>query len=345
MVTVNVNCVCGNLVTKWSSQPTIGRQPVGNILTAGAILLGGQSYEKMAFFASLLNLEFISRTTFNGIQESMLFPTINTFYQQEIRECREAVRGRLVTVIADGRCDSPGYNAKYCTYTCMDSATYKVIAMALVQVSQANSSVAMEKVGCKMSLDDMLAAGVEVKIFATDRHGGIRKMLREEYEWIDHQFDVWHFAKSVVKRLTNKAKTRDCQDLAPWIQHISNHIWWSSQNCREDPDMLVEMLQSMTHHLVDVHTWNSGEKFHECAHAPLTDDETEERKWLEPGSKAHEAVQQVIFDKLLVKDMKHLTKACHTGVLESYHGLYLKYCPKRQHFFYPAMLARAVDST
>ena len=32
-----------------------------------------------------------------------------------------------------------------------------------------------------------------------------------------------------------------------------------------------------------------------------------------------------------------MTKACHTGVIESHHGMYLKYC----YFFYPSMLARA----
>ena len=96
-----------------------GWQPVGNILAVGAVVLGGQTYEKVSFFASLMNLEFISLTTFiafNSIQEALLFPTINTYFEKEILECCDAVRGRPVVVCGDGRCDSPGCNAKYCTY-------------------------------------------------------------------------------------------------------------------------------------------------------------------------------------------------------------------------------------
>ena len=64
-------------------------------------------------------------------------------------------------------------------------------------------------------------------------------------------------------------------------------------------------------------------------------------KWITPGSKAHQALTDVLFDNRLVTDMRKLTKACHTGDLEVYHSLYLKYCPKRKHFFYPAMYAHA----
>jgi len=35
-----------------------------------------------------------------------------------------------------------------------------------------------------------------------------------------------------------------------------------------------------------------------------------------------------------------LTDFCHTGGLEVYHSLVLKYCPKREHFSYKCMVAR-----
>ena len=34
----------------------------------------------------------------------------------------------------------------------------------------------------------------------------------------------------------------------------------------------------------------------------------------------------------------HLTKFCHTGVLEAYHSLYNKWAPKRKHFSYAGMI-------
>ena len=42
-----------------------------------------------------------------------------------------------------------------------------------------------------------------------------------------------------------------------------------------------------------------------------------------------------------MKDFRQLTEDCHTGSLEVYHSMYLKYCPKRLHFDFPSMLGRA----
>jgi len=41
--------------------------------------------------------------------------------------------------------DSPGYSAKYCTYTLMDSATDLILDYSLVQCTETSSAVAMEK--------------------------------------------------------------------------------------------------------------------------------------------------------------------------------------------------------
>ena len=63
-------------------------------------------------------------------------------------------------------------------------------------------------------------------------------------------------------------------------------------------------------------------------------------KWLKPGSPARLALQEVISDPKLVKDLEQVTNACHTAELESFHSLLTKYSPKRQEFNYDVMLAR-----
>ena len=45
-----------------------------------------------------------------------------------------------VTVIGDGRSDSPGHSAKYGTYTFMDSNTGKVIDTTVVSVTEVRIS-------------------------------------------------------------------------------------------------------------------------------------------------------------------------------------------------------------
>ena len=85
--------------------------------------------------------------------------------------------------------------------------------MALVQVSEATSSVAMEKVGFKRAMQELVEAGINVGTVATDRHVGIRKLMREEYPDVEHQFDVWHVCKSVKKKLLVKSKRKENSEL------------------------------------------------------------------------------------------------------------------------------------
>ena len=47
--------------------------------------------------------------------------------------------------------------------------------------------------------------------------------------------------------------------------------------------------------------------------------------------------QKLVF---AVEDLKHLTNFNNAGTLEIYDSVYNKYCPKRLHFSYPAMIAR-----
>ena len=68
-----------------------------------------------------------------------------------------------------------------------------------------------------------------------------------------------------------------------------------------------------------------------CVHPPLTKKKAKE--WISPNSEAFEALQKIVFSKNILNDLTHLTKFCHTVVLEAYHSLYNKWAPKRQHFF------------
>ena len=54
-----------------------------------------------------------------------------------------------VVLVGDGRCDSPGLSAKYCTYTFVEANTGKVVDAVVVPVTEVSSSNAMEKGGFK----------------------------------------------------------------------------------------------------------------------------------------------------------------------------------------------------
>ena len=96
---------------------------------------------------------------------------------------------------------------------------------------------------------------------------------------------------------------------------------------------VAEMWLSLLHHVVSTHSWTGGVKFHQCAH--------EERQgeemctiYLDKDSLAFAALKSVVASPFLLRALPQLTQYCHTGDLEVYHSYLLKYCPKRQHFFY-----------
>ena len=81
----------------------------------------------------------------------------------------------------DGRCDSPGRNTKYPTYSLMDNFTNRILAFSLTQVTEAGNSNRMEKVGFKKVLSAVKGDGIIPSQITTDRHTGIRKHQRKVY--------------------------------------------------------------------------------------------------------------------------------------------------------------------
>ena len=80
--------------------------------------------------------------------------------------------------------------------------------------------------------------------------------------------------------------------------------------------------------------------FLKCAHPAIDGERQREIMWLKDGSAEHQVLQAVANDKKLLTDMDKLSEFRHTGGLENFHSLLLKWAPKRIHFFYAGMRAR-----
>ena len=226
----SVSWECVNQHTgKWFSQPYVRRLPSGNLDIAGAVLLSGGSFTEFSDFASILNLCFMSESTFNDIQGSHLMPVIDSEYNRHMASVRQGFMGQAVWAGGDGRCDSPGYSAKYGTYTFMEETTSLIIDSQLVDVTEVSSSNAMELHGFKKGLEHLAENDISIAGVSTDRHPSITAFLKKQ-EDIEHQFDIWHVAKSVSKKLSAKAKA-GCPDLFPWIKSVTHHLWWCCKTC------------------------------------------------------------------------------------------------------------------
>lgn len=121
-------------------------------------------------------------------------------------------------------------------------------------------------------------SNLSIKALATDRQVQIRSFLKKEHPDIKHQFDVWHLAKSICKKLLVASKKKGCEDLAPWIRSVNNHIWYCACQCRGGPDLLVEMWRSLEHHtsICNVHEF-PGNNYTKFGHPQLSTEETRKK--------------------------------------------------------------------
>ena len=343
MVTVKTSCMSGHTVT-WKSQPQVKGTAAGNLLITAAIVFSGNTYKHAADFAKHLNLQFISSSYYYKIQRKIIFPVIQKAWKKNQAEVvKQLKQNKSVDLCGDGRCDSPGHSAKYGTYTLMDEKSNLIVEFSLVQVTEVSSSNAMEYEGYKRSLNSVIKKKVPIRCLTTDRHTTITAKMRTVFPTIDHQYDVWHLSKWVTKKLSKKAKKKGCEELTAWIQCISNHLWWCAATCNGQAEVLREKWLSMLEHIVNKHTWKSSPKFQfvkKCGHAVMSRREKKSITWLKKGSPSLLALEEVVTNQKLLKDLAKLTEFHHTGQLESYHSLMTKYVPKREHFSYNGMVAR-----
>ncbi|XP_052075866.1 uncharacterized protein LOC127713955 [Mytilus californianus] len=253
--------------TSWESQPLVNNKPAGNMMVATAIILSGETFSRVSHFAEILSLKFIGSTQFYSLQKDVAIPAIDRYYTMQRDVILQQLHGKHLILGGDGRCDSPGFSAKYCTYTFMDSAT----------------------------------SSIKKKILAIK-----------------------------PKKLLNEVK--------PWIPSICNHIWYCSRQADGDPDKLEETWRSLLFHISNRHTF-PGKIVTQCGHPPLSPDDIRKKKWLNQDSQVYAALEKVVTDKLILRDIRQLDLFCHTGALETYHSMMLKYCPKRIEFEYASMVA------
>ena len=342
LLIVNLICV-NNHSSQWLSQPRFRRQGSENLLLSASVLFSGNTYQRIKEMMDIAKISFLSQDTFYRIQKAYLFSAIHKIFctHREIRCGLYLDSGESLDLVGDGRCDSPGYNAKYGMYTLMNSKTNEILDCHVVHVGQVANSSRMEKEGLVALLDRFDKIGLSITCLTTDRHTQIRKYMKEQRSDIKHQFDVWHVSKSIKKKLHKASLKKDATELRTWIKSIINHFWWCCASCKGSFTELKEKWLSILFHIKNKHSWKDNEIYLECQHPQLTRTETMTKPWLKEGSPAYKSLENVVRDKYLVNDLRYLVEFKHTGNLEVYHALYNKYCPKRLHFSYAGMIARS----
>ncbi|CAN7941229.1 unnamed protein product, partial [Ixodes hexagonus] len=135
---IKVKAVCPDEHTRtWVSQPLINNKPACNLLLCTAIVATGSSPYKVLRLLELINIQAIAERTYFLYQTAIVQPAIERVWDREQRRLLEERRGRRVHLAGDGRFDSPGFSAKYMTYTFMEMETNKVIYFVQVCLGEA----------------------------------------------------------------------------------------------------------------------------------------------------------------------------------------------------------------
>lgn len=118
LLTVTTVCQNGHRL-QWHSQPSYGRgnsrTGAGTWLMSAAIILAGGLFSTFSLFCHTINLCFVSRSTFFDVQSKFICPVINKAWLDHVLGLHVLLRGATINISGDGRCDSPGYSAKYGT--------------------------------------------------------------------------------------------------------------------------------------------------------------------------------------------------------------------------------------
>ncbi|KAG0444735.1 hypothetical protein HPB47_013443, partial [Ixodes persulcatus] len=227
-LTVRTHCPDEH-VHVWDSMPCINGRPAGALLLSAAILFTGASPAKTLRVLDLMNVEVFCEKTFYNYQRTVLLQAVAQVWADEQWQLMDKLRDQPLDLAGDGRCDSPGFSAKYLTYSLYAAQANKILHFEQIQVGECEAvrnSGQMEKEGLIRSLEFVKGKDLTVRSLTTDRHRSIAKHMREQEAAILHYFDIWHVSKSIKKSLTAASKGKDCGVLALWSQPAVNHMYW-----------------------------------------------------------------------------------------------------------------------
>ncbi|XP_071792698.1 uncharacterized protein [Asterias amurensis] len=350
-VTVHWRCQRNHACGRWIGQPQLNGVNMGDLAMSAAIMFSGNQYAKIKMMCHVMKLGLPYETLYYQIQRNYLLPCISNYWNQLQGDVLSKRQGKEVVICGDARNDSPGFSAKYCTYTVLDVADDSILSMAFKDKRQCGGkSPNMEAAAFTESLDD-LKEKIHIVEVCTDSHTTIAKIMRERYTDIKHSFDVWHAAKNLSKRLCKVAKKAGNRKLLPWTSDIVTHFWKCSELAGGNPDVFLMRWRGILHHVTGQHRWMSalGEGYGpvECSHGELPPNW--DSKILTAGSPEHKALSQIVLDKSFLKKIPHYVNFRHTGKLESFHNHILMYCSKRFAYSGPVYTARnylaAIDYT
>ncbi|XP_062568780.1 uncharacterized protein LOC134230925 [Saccostrea cucullata] len=343
-VVISTKCV-GSALTLfgWCSQPVLNRGlHSGDLVVSVAVLCSGNNFSKVELMGRIMNLHLPSQSAFTRIQRTYLVPAIEEKWEEHQEIVRNELVNRDIVVLGDGRMDSQGHCAQYCTYTMIEMDSKKIVALETLDKQETGKkSTSMEKSGFQRALDDVQSS-LNVKEVVTDAHLQIGALMKRQYSHIKHSHDIWHAAKNLGKKIIAAGQEKSCKELLQWSTDIVNHFW----HCCKVASTYEEFLDvwvGVLHHVQNEHEW--GLSYGRmapgaCYHEELNDDR--DKSWIEKGSPAHSALTKNVLDKRFLNNNHYYLNFRNTADLEIFNNHILMYASKRISYSPPVYRARNI---
>ena len=175
---VHWSCASRHVGGRWCSQPRIKQMFAGNLQLSSDIVLSGNSYAKIVLLFRFFKCGFVNKTSFDQVQRLYVLPAVQSFWDAMQTNILTQLKKDGPAVLAgDGRCDSPGFSAQYCTYSMCDITTKAIVHVEIVDVREADfKSPRMKRIAFQRALETLLKL-VTVKEIVTDQHPSITKLM------------------------------------------------------------------------------------------------------------------------------------------------------------------------
>ncbi|KAK7124653.1 hypothetical protein R3I94_018890 [Phoxinus phoxinus] len=123
------------------------RHAGGDFMLSSNILLSRNNYRKVALLFKFMSMGMVTESTFYRIQDAYCIEPVQEYWDKTRAEVLDRLRQNdHVVLLGDGRMDSPGHCAQYCTYTTIEQDSRDVVHIVSVDKRETNlNSVIMEK--------------------------------------------------------------------------------------------------------------------------------------------------------------------------------------------------------
>ena len=340
MLVAVVKCSQCKSLWEWCSQPKIRGYAAGDILLSGAILFSGNLPKKSLRLFKSISIACQSRRSFFRHQDNHIHHVVTKLWNAQQYELLQSVKEDGLLIGGDGRCDSMGHSAKYGSYAAVDLERNKILHVELVQSNEVKSSYHMELEGIQRIIQLFDRSQVKVRALVTDRHRQIAAWLRKNWQGVKHYFDCWHIAKSIKKKLKSLSKRKGFELVGDWTKSLVNHYYWSVMSTEvDDKDLIEAKWKSLIRHVQNKHEGH-GQPYARCSHQMLSPETIRETVWFTPDSEPCDALEKIVLDKTLIKDIANSSAFGQTSQVEGYHSLVNQFAPKMYHFSFLGMKSR-----